>query len=157
MSSIFNRQGELVDVDGIPIPKYGVLKVREVQAYNEFAKQWPEKSKGLTSGQADIEAALHCITILLQRLNPEWTIENTRAEEWTLPVGGEEKTFATDAKLIEELYKFFQGERDRWPTEADEAPSTEDEAAPGKKPTGKRSTGISAKRGRKSSAASKAS
>lgn len=156
--SILKRQGELVEVDGLKLPKYGALKVGEVQDYNEFARQWPELRKGLTDGQADIEAGLHSITILLKRLDPEWTMERTREKMWTLPVdgkvGGKTETFEPDSLFTEELYKFFQGELTRWPETAEPEEETEAEA-PGKKPTGKRSTGGSAKRTRKSSAASK--
>lgn len=158
--SILKRQGELTEVDGILLPKYGALKVGEVQIYQEFVQKWPELRKGLTDAQADVEAALHSVTILLRRLNPEWTVEDTKASEWTLPfdgkVGGKTETFEPDAIFTEELYKFFQGERDRWPKENVE-PVEEAEEKPGKKPTGKASTGSLAKRTKKSSAASKSS
>lgn len=157
--SILKRQGELVDVDGLLLPKYGALKVGEVQEYNEFARQWPEIRKGLTDGQADIEAGLQSITILLKRITPDWTIEQTKSKEWTLPVdgkvGGKTETFEPDSLFTEALYKFFQGELNRWP-EANTATAEESEAEePGKKPTGKPSTGGSAKRTPKRSAASK--
>ena len=156
---ILNRQGELINVDGLLIHKYGTLKVREVEEYNGFIRQWPEISKSLTPGQADIEAALQSITLLLKRIDPAWTIEQTRASEWTLPVdgavGGEIATFVPDTILTEALYKFWQGELTRWPEPA--APTDKDAEGeePGKQPTGKPSTGGSKKRTRTNSAATK--
>lgn len=145
---ILERQGELVDVGGLLLPKYGALKVHEVLAYNAFVQQWPTLRSKMTDGQADIEAALQSISILLRRLDPNWTIELARQQEWTLPfdgkVGGKAETFVPDSLFTEELYKFFQGELYRWPDAEQPAEETEAEA-PGKKRTGTTSTGDSVK------------
>lgn len=144
--SIFQRQGEIANIDGLLLPKYGVLKMSEVLAYDAMVRELPEFRKGLTDKQLDIEVVVRSVSILLKRLDPEWTLEKTRADEWELPVdgkiGGEVRTFAPDSLLIEELYTFFRNERDRWPTS--DAPMVEAEQ-PGKKSTGKPSTGDSAK------------
>ncbi|MGI8935425.1 MAG: hypothetical protein ACR2FS_15260 [Phormidesmis sp.] len=161
--SILKRQGELNDVDGLLLPKYGALKVGEVLAFNEFVQQWPTTRKGLSDGQADIEAALQNITILLRRLDPDWTIENTRGQQWTLPmdgkVGGKTETFEPDSMFTEALYKFFQGELRRWPDEEDAEKAETEAESPGKEQTGTKSTGDSAKAipAAKRSRASKAS
>lgn len=157
---ILDRQGELTDVDGLMLPKYGTLKVREVEEYNNFIRQWPEISKSLTPGQADIEACLQSLTFLLKRLDPAWTIEQTRASTWTLPVdgqvGGKGETFEPDTILTEALYKFWQGELNRWPEPTVIADEDTEAEEPGKQPTGKPSTGGSKKRTQANSAASKA-
>jgi hypothetical protein len=156
---ILDRQGELIDVDGLLLPKYGTLKVREVEEYNNFIRRWPEMSKSLTPGQADIEACLQSLTFLLKRLDPAWTIELTRASEWTLPVdgqvGGKVATFEPDTILTDALYRFWQGELNRWPEPKAIADEETEAEEPGKQPTGKPSTGGSKKRTRASSAALK--
>lgn len=131
------RTSEEVIVAGLPIKKLGCLTVAEMQAAADFDAEREEKIKGLTLFQSDIFLKQQVVTILIKsRLDRSWSFEQTCAAEWDVVIDGKLQKIEPDMEMLDELFTFFMNEQRRWAV--DETPV---EAAPGKKQTGRKSTG----------------
>ena len=113
---ILDRQSrELINIDGLGIPKYGSLSVRETRNYIAAARLAESPGKGqISEAEANYELQIKAVSILLKRLDPKWTQDQTIADEWTLPIDGEPATFRPDPELINNLFEFFNNEFLRW-------------------------------------------
>lgn len=140
---ILDRQNpEVVDIDGIPMPKLGCLTIREMKGYTAIIKEIEPQLNGTNASKAEsnLSFQFQTISLLLKRLDPDWTLDDTLAEEWTLPIGknGEPVTFRPDYALVGELHEFFEGESRRWQSDEEIADSANRQ--PGKSQPGKRRT-----------------
>jgi hypothetical protein len=128
---------EEVIVAGLPLKKRGCLTVAEMQAAANLDAGTKEELKELTPLQADIFLKQQVVTILIKsRLDRSWTYEQTCADEWDVVIDGKVQQIEPDMVMINDLFDFFMNEQRRWATQEEKSEET-----PGKKQTGRKSTG----------------
>lgn len=133
------RPTEEVIIAGLPIKKLGCVTVAEMQAAADIDANNREKLQEMTPIQADIYIKQLVSTVLIRsRLDRNWTMEQTQADEWDVIIDGKLTKIEPDMVLLSELYEFFLNEQRRWAS--DEESTTEDNE-PEKKRTGRKSTG----------------
>lgn len=124
---------EIVDVAGFQLPKYGSLTVYEQAFIFDLDIRREELLDGLTNGQADIALKEELATLMLQRVEPSWTIEQTKAYQWE--VGTPDKPFkiTPTVEMLDALFDFCMNEQRRWREPQPQEQPTEKKQRTGKK------------------------